>query len=83
MIVAQADCGTLLDVNNIYVSATNHEFDPEDYLAAIPVERIGKIHLAGRSNKEHYLFDTHDGPVIDRVWNLCAQLCVALAAFQG
>ena len=69
-IAEQADCGILLDVNNIYVSATNHEFDPEDYLAAMPKDRIGQIHLAGHSNKERYLLDTHDGPVIDPVWTL-------------
>jgi uncharacterized protein (UPF0276 family) len=69
-IAEQADCGILLDVNNIYVSATNHGFAPEDYLVALPKERIGQIHLAGHSNKGRYLLDTHDGPVIDQVWEL-------------
>ncbi len=69
-IAEQADCGILLDVNNIYVSATNHGFIPEVYLAAMPKERIGQIHLAGHSNKGAYLLDTHDGPVINPVWDL-------------
>ena len=69
-VAKQADCGILLDVNNIYVSAANHAFDPEDYLAALPADRIGQMHLAGHSNKDRYLLDTHDGPVIDPVWAL-------------
>lgn len=66
----RADCGILLDVNNIYVSAYNHRFNPETYIKNVPHDRVGQIHLAGHSNKEAYLFDTHDGPVIDPVWEL-------------
>lgn len=69
-VAEQADCGILLDVNNIYVSAINHTFDPEVYLATLPKDRIGQMHIAGHSNKERYLLDTHDGPVIDPVWAL-------------
>lgn len=69
-IAEQADCGILLDVNNIYVSAFNHHFDPETYIKHIPPSRVGQIHLAGHSDKGTYLFDTHDGPVIDPVWEL-------------
>lgn len=69
-IAQQADCGILLDVNNIYVSAFNHQFDPVAYIHHIPPARVGQIHLAGHSDKGTYLFDTHDGPVIDPVWNL-------------
>ncbi len=69
-IATEADCGILLDVNNIYVSATNHGYNAETYLAAVPAERIGQIHLAGHSNKGAYLLDTHNGPVIDPVWDL-------------
>jgi len=69
-VATQADCGILLDVNNIYVSAINHNFNPEEYLAALPAEHIGQIHLAGHSNKGTYLLDTHDGPVIAPVWDL-------------
>lgn len=68
-----ADCGILLDVNNVYVSANNHRFDPVTYLQAIPVDRVGQFHLAGHSDKQRYLFDTHDAPVVDPVWDLYAQ----------
>jgi uncharacterized protein len=66
----RADCGILLDVNNVYVSARNHGFDPFDYLAGIPADRVGQFHLAGHSNKGRYLLDTHDHPVPDVVWDL-------------
>ncbi len=65
-----ADCGILLDVNNIYVSAVNHGFSPDDYLAALPRERIGQIHLAGHSDAGTHLVDTHDHPVPSPVWTL-------------
>lgn len=66
----RADCGILLDVNNVYVSAQNHGFDAVDYLSALPAHRIGQIHLAGHTDRGTHLLDTHDGPVIDPVWNL-------------
>jgi uncharacterized protein (UPF0276 family) len=69
-IARRADCGILLDVNNIYVNAFNHHFDPKTYIAQVPHDRVGQIHLAGHSDKDAYLFDTHDGPVIDQVWEL-------------
>ncbi|MBI3247611.1 MAG: DUF692 domain-containing protein [Deltaproteobacteria bacterium] len=69
-IAQRADCGILLDVNNIYVSASNHHFDPITYIHHVPPARVGQIHLAGHSDKGTYLFDTHDGPVIDPVWDL-------------
>ena len=69
-VAERADCGLLLDVNNVYVSAVNHGFDAEAYLAALPAERVGQIHLAGHSDMGAYLFDTHDGPVIEPVWDL-------------
>jgi uncharacterized protein len=65
-----ADCLLLLDVNNIYVSSVNHEFDPHAYLAGIPAERVQQIHLAGHENHGDYLIDTHDHPVPDPVWQL-------------
>src|SRR5579862_3457384 len=71
-IAARADCLILLDVNNIYVSSVNHEFDPLDYLAAIPPGRVQQIHLAGHENHGDYLIDTHDHPVPDPVWELYA-----------
>ena len=69
-IAERADCLILLDVNNIYVSSVNHEFDPLDYLDAIPVDRVQQIHLAGHENHGDYLVDTHDHPVPDPVWEL-------------
>jgi uncharacterized protein (UPF0276 family) len=71
-IAARADCLILLDVNNIYVSAVNHEFDPLEYLAGVPPERVQQIHLAGHENHGDYLVDTHDHPVPDPVWELYA-----------
>ena len=69
-IARRADCLILLDVNNIYVSSVNHEFDPLDYLNSIPVDRVQQIHLAGHENHGDYLIDTHDHPVPDPVWEL-------------
>jgi uncharacterized protein (UPF0276 family) len=69
-VAAQADCGILLDVNNIYVSARNHGFDAEAYLEGIPKERVGQFHLAGYQDKGTHLLDTHDSPVTDPVWAL-------------
>jgi uncharacterized protein (UPF0276 family) len=71
-ILEQADCYVLLDVNNIYVSAYNHEFNPHDYLKGIPKDRVAQIHLAGHSNQGDYIIDTHDAPVIQPVWDLYA-----------
>ena len=66
----RAGCSLLLDVNNIFVSGTNHGFAPEDYADAIPMEHVRQIHLAGHSRGEHMLVDTHDQPVADPVWRL-------------
>lgn len=66
----RADCLILLDVNNIYVSAINHGFDPAEYVNAIPVERVCQIHLAGHSNMGDYIIDTHDHDIVHPVWDL-------------
>lgn len=66
----EADCGILLDVNNIYVSSFNHSFDPRDYVDAIPAERIVQYHLAGHTNNGTHILDTHSDHVIDEVWQL-------------
>jgi uncharacterized protein len=71
-VATRADCLILLDVNNIYVSSVNHEFDALTYLHAIPAERVQQIHLAGHENHGDYLIDTHDHPVPDPVWELYA-----------
>jgi len=65
-----ADCGLLLDVNNVYVSSFNHGFDPETYIRAIPPERIAYFHVAGHTNFGTHILDTHIGPIIDPVWKL-------------
>jgi uncharacterized protein len=69
-VAERADCGILLDVNNVYVSAVNHGFSPEAYLDALPPARIGQIHLAGHSDCGTHLLDTHDAPVAPAVWTL-------------
>src|SRR3569833_1994008 len=74
----RADCGILLDVNNIFVSAHNQGFDPHDYLDGIPGERVGQIHLAGHTAQDGLLIDTHDGKVRAEVWALYAE---AMARF--
>ncbi len=66
----RADCGILLDVNNVYVSAHNHGFDPRAYLAGLPGDRVVQIHLAGHEDKGAYLLDSHDAAVPDPVWDL-------------
>jgi len=69
-IARRADCGLLLDVNNVWVSCRNHGWDPRRYLDALPGDRIGQIHLAGHSHEGPLLIDTHDHPVCDEVWAL-------------
>jgi uncharacterized protein (UPF0276 family) len=69
-IAERADCGILFDVNNIYVSAHNHGFDANDYVDAVPADRVVQIHLAGHTDKGSYLLDTHSDHVKDEVWAL-------------
>jgi len=69
-IAEKADCGILLDVNNVYVSAFNHGFDAEKFIDGIPAERVVQIHLAGHTDKGTYLLDTHSDHVKDEVWSL-------------
>ncbi len=69
-VAERADCGILLDVNNVFVSAHNHGFDPDAYVAGIPPARVFQIHLAGHSHEGDLLIDTHDHPVRDEVWAL-------------
>ncbi|MBA2655697.1 MAG: DUF692 domain-containing protein [Tatlockia sp.] len=72
-IANRADCLILLDINNIYVSAFNHGFEPEVYLQNIPINRVQQFHLAGHLNCKDYIIDTHDHPVIAEVWALYAK----------
>jgi hypothetical protein len=69
-VARRADCLLLLDVNNVYVSATNHGFDAGEFLRRIPVDRVGQFHLAGHQDLGTHLLDTHDAPVPDPVWAL-------------
>ena len=69
-LAADADCGLLLDVNNVYVSSVNHEFDPAEYLRSLPHERVMQFHLAGHTNLGTHCIDTHDGRVALSVWQL-------------
>lgn len=71
-VAERADCLILLDVNNVYVSATNHSFDPEVYLEGVPPERVYQFHLAGHSHNGGIVVDTHDDDVPDPVWQLYA-----------
>jgi uncharacterized protein len=64
------DCRLLLDVNNVYVSSRNHDFDPLEFVRGVPHDRIVQFHLAGHTACGTHLVDTHDGPVIDPVWDL-------------
>jgi uncharacterized protein (UPF0276 family) len=66
----ETGCGLLLDVNNFYVNSRNHDFDPDEYLRGIPADRVTQFHLAGHTDLGTHCIDTHDGRVVDRVWEL-------------
>lgn len=68
----RADCLLLLDVNNVYVSAFNHNFDPIDYFNTIPIDRVQQFHMAGHTHNGDHIIDTHDHPIISEVWDLFA-----------
>lgn len=65
-----ADCGLLLDVNNVYVSSFNHDMEPDQFIQSLPHERIVQFHLAGHTNYTTHLIDTHDNHVVEPVWEL-------------
>jgi uncharacterized protein (UPF0276 family) len=70
-VLSEADCQLLLDVNNIYVNSINHQYDAEQFLRALPAQRIAYIHVAGHYNEdEDLIVDTHGADVIDPVWQL-------------
>jgi uncharacterized protein (UPF0276 family) len=77
-VAAEADCGILLDVNNLYVNARNHGLDPLRYLARIPAGRVGQMHLAGHEDHGDFVIDTHDRPVADLVWELYGEAVARL-----
>jgi len=69
-VACEADCAILLDINNIFVNAFNHGFDPVRYIDSVPAERVIQFHLAGHSDHGTYLLDTHDHPIRSEVWTL-------------
>jgi len=70
-----ADCGLLLDVNNVYVSAFNHGFDARRYIEAIPADRVVQYHVAGHTHKGTHIVDTHSDHAVDEVWELFRRSC--------
>lgn len=71
----EANCGLLLDVNNVYVSAFNHGFDANAYIDALPADRVVQYHLAGHTNRGTHIIDTHSDHALDAVWQLYARAC--------
>ncbi len=69
-VLNEADCGMLLDVNNVYVNSKNHNFDAKDFIRRLPLDRVGQIHMAGHKDRGDVIIDTHEGPIIDPVWDL-------------
>jgi uncharacterized protein (UPF0276 family) len=69
-VAEEADCALLLDVNNVFVSAYNHGFDPDAYVDGVPHDRVVQIHLAGHTHRGTHILDTHDDHVVDGVWEL-------------
>jgi uncharacterized protein (UPF0276 family) len=72
-LLVEADAGLLLDVNNVYVNSRNHGFDPLAYLQQLPLQRVVQLHVAGHSQAQGYLADTHSAPVAEPVWALLEQ----------
>ena len=70
LLAEEADCGLLLDVNNVYVSSVNHDFDPQQYIRSIPAHRVVQFHIAGHTHCGTHIIDTHDDHVVDPVWDL-------------
>jgi uncharacterized protein (UPF0276 family) len=69
-VLERADCGLLLDINNLYVNSRNHGFDPLVYLDAIPPDRVGQMHLGGHDDHGDLLIDAHGSAVAEPVWEL-------------
>jgi len=79
-VVNRTGCELLIDINNIYVSASNHGFNPVEYISSIPKQRVKEIHLAGYEDRQTYLYDTHGYSIHDVVWDLYE---VALSYFDA
>jgi uncharacterized protein len=71
----EADCGLLLDVNNVYVSSFNHGFDPRVYIDNVPADRVVQYHVAGHTNKGTHILDTHSDHAVAEVWELFRRSC--------
>lgn len=69
-VLEKADCGLMLDVNNVYVNSRNHGYDAYEFIRKLPLHRVGQIHMAGHKDNGDTLVDTHEGPIIDPVWKL-------------
>lgn len=69
-VLQTADCGLLLDINNLHINARNHGFDPYDFLTSIPLERVVQVHIAGGRESLGVMVDTHGSPVHPEVWDL-------------
>jgi uncharacterized protein len=70
----EADCALLMDVNNVFVSANNHGFDPDEYIEQVPIERVLYHHVAGHTDKGTHIVDTHSDHVVDKVWEMYSRL---------
>ncbi|MBV1876635.1 MAG: DUF692 domain-containing protein [Pseudomonadales bacterium] len=81
-VVSRADCYILLDINNIYVSARNHGFEPQEYINAIDTKRVRQFHLAGHTDYGDYVIDTHDHEICDPVWDLYQLCCQRFGAIS-
>lgn len=73
-ILERADCGLLLDVTNIHLNSLYHHFDPEEFIRALPLSRVAKVHLAGWEEHEGKILDSHDAPVPPEVWALAKKV---------
>jgi len=70
-VLEEADCGLLLDINNVYLNSRNHGFDPVQYIESLPVDRVYQFHLAGQQVQDgDYVIDTHDDSISETVWEL-------------
>ena len=73
-IATKADCGLLLDINNVFVNSKNHKYDPVKFLDNLPLERTVQVHIAGHLNKGKIIIDTHGEPIISKVYGLLKEL---------
>lgn len=69
-VLERADCGVLLDVNNVYVNSVNHNFDAFEFLDKLPLERVVQLHVAGHKRTEEMVIDTHGAPIVEPVYEL-------------